>query len=101
MMSKVATKLAEPFTKIKDPMSGCFALKREVIEGIDKWHLIGYKILLEILVKSPNKKVYEIPIRFGRRRYGDSKLDWREVIRYIYLILHLAFYRLKKKMGNG
>lgn len=96
-ISKVATKLAEPFTKIKDPMSGCFALKREVVEEITEWHLIGYKILLEILVKAPNRKVLEVPIHFGPRHYGKSKLDWREILRYLLLIFHLYIYRIKRK----
>ena len=97
LMSKVATALANPFTKIKDPMSGCFAVKRELVEQISRWEMVGYKILLEILVKSPDAIVYEVPIHFGARQYGSSKLNWREVWRYLLLLWRLFLYKVKNK----
>ncbi len=100
IISKVATALALPFTSIKDPMSGCFAVKREVIEGIDEWHMIGYKILLEILVKAPDAVVYEVPIHFGVRSYGQSKLGWMEIWRYLLLLVNLGAYKLARQLNR-
>ena len=49
MISKTATLLARGLTKVKDPMSGFFAIKKEVWEGVELIP-IGYKIGLEILL---------------------------------------------------
>jgi len=43
-------------TKVKDPMSGFFALKKTVIDGVEL-NPVGYKIGLEILVKGKYSKV--------------------------------------------
>src|SRR5690606_37487392 len=53
LMSKGATKIAQVGLgiQVNDPMSGFFAFKRNIIEGI-KFDAIGYKMLLEILVKA-------------------------------------------------
>jgi dolichol-phosphate mannosyltransferase len=76
LLSKGATKIAQHGLgiKIKDPMSGFFAFKRHVIKNIN-FDAIGYKILLEILVKAKGVKVKEIPYVFIDRRSGASKLD--------------------------
>jgi len=76
LMSKVATKIAKKGLGIKnsDPMSGFFAFKRAVINGI-KFDAIGYKMLLEILVKSKGVTVKEIPYTFSNRQVGSSKLS--------------------------
>jgi dolichol-phosphate mannosyltransferase len=76
MISKGATKIAQYSLgiSIKDPMSGFFAFRHQVIDGI-KFDAIGYKMLLEILVKAKGAKVMEIPYTFTNRRFGASKLD--------------------------
>jgi len=94
IMSKVATFLARPLTDVKDCTSGYFALKRKIIEKIKKWDLIGYKILLEILVKGGNLKIKEIPIKFGVRKYGETKLNYREIINYLHLVFKLYLWKL-------
>jgi len=55
-------------------MSGFFAFKRKIIEGL-KLDAIGYKMLLEILVKTKGATVREIPYTFTNRMHGSSKLD--------------------------
>jgi dolichol-phosphate mannosyltransferase len=82
LVSKGATLLARPLTKVKDPMSGFFALKSSVIEGV-KLDPVGYKIGLEILVKGKCSKVAEVPIRFANRKAGKSKLGGTEMLKYI------------------
>ena len=74
-VSKLSCLLVWPLAKISDPMSGCFAVKKQIIT--DKSSLLdplGYKILLEILVKLRVKKVKEIPLDFRLRFKGDSKI---------------------------
>lgn len=75
---------------IKDPLSGFFALKREVIEGV-KLEPIGFKILLEILVKGKYARVTEVPFTFRRRERGKSTFSLGEQINYLRHILRLAW----------
>jgi dolichol-phosphate mannosyltransferase len=93
IISKVATLLASPLTNVKDPLSGFFFLKKEVIENC-KIIPRGYKILLEILVKGKYKKVKEIPFLFKNRFVGETKLDMKTCLEYILQILSLYFYKI-------
>ncbi|MGB2581504.1 MAG: glycosyltransferase family 2 protein [Thermoplasmata archaeon] len=81
-ISKGATLLARGLTKVKDPMSGFFALKRSVIDGVEL-NPIGYKIGLEILVKGKYDSVAEVPIIFADRKAGKSKLGASVYLKYI------------------
>lgn len=83
LMSKMATLIATKGlgVKTKDPMSGFFAFKKNVLKGIN-FDAIGYKILLEILVKKSGIAVKEIPYTFENRNFGSSKLDSSTVTDY-------------------
>ncbi|HWY34904.1 MAG TPA: glycosyltransferase family 2 protein [Nitrosopumilaceae archaeon] len=93
IISKGATKIARHGLgiKIKDPMSGFFAFKRHIINNI-KFDAIGYKILLEILVKARGVKVKEIPYEFINREEGSSKLDTSVAIDYVKSLWKLYRY---------
>jgi len=84
LMSKAATFIAKHGLGIraKDPMSGFFAFKRQVIQGL-KFDAIGYKMLLEILAKKKNARIIEIPYTFTNRKFGSSKLDYGTVVDYL------------------
>ena len=77
-----ATMLARPLTKVRDPMSGFFLIRKEVIKGA-KLNSKGYKILLEILVKGKYRKTIEVPYMFMNRLYGTSKLGMKEYVNYL------------------
>ncbi len=68
--------------RVKDPMSGFFAFKKETISGITL-QPIGYKILLEMLVVGKAAQVSEVPFRFQLRQKGESKLDVGQQIEYL------------------
>ena len=91
--SRVATLLARPFTRVKDPMSGFFALRRGTWERAAPLNPVGYKIGLELLVKCPVDEVREAPIHFAKRRHGKSKLNVREQLRYLQHLRRLAIYK--------
>ena len=91
--SKVATLLARPFTKVKDPMSGFFALSRQRFAGATALNPVGYKIGLELLVKCGCRRVAEIPIHFADRKRGQSKLSLREQLNYVRHLKRLADYQ--------
>jgi dolichol-phosphate mannosyltransferase len=74
--------------KVKDPMSGFFAFKRKVIEGVTLAP-IGYKILLELLVVGKANKVTEVPFMFVPRQQGKSKLNAAQEVEYLRHIFSL------------
>ena len=76
--------------EVKDPLSGFFMVKRKVIEGIEL-HPIGYKILLEILIKGKYKNVEEVPIVFKDRERGSSSLVFKEYGKYSRHLLRLSW----------
>jgi len=82
--SWVATLLARPFAgKVRDPMSGFFALKRQTFARAQRLTPLGYKIGLELMCKCRVQRVREIPIHFAERTRGQSKLTIREQFRYL------------------
>jgi dolichol-phosphate mannosyltransferase len=93
LMSKGATKIARYGLgiEVKDPVSGFFAFRRDIINGI-KFDAIGYKMLLEILVKTKGARVKEIPYTFTNRRIGNSKLDAGVMFDYLRAVLRLYRY---------
>lgn len=82
--------------KIRDPMSGFFFLRRHVLEGV-ALSPIGYKILLEILVKGRPKKVVEIPYIFLNRTVGKSKLGGKVIFNYLRHLWRLLLWRIRFK----
>ena len=91
--SRVATVMARPFTSIRDPMSGFFALQRVTYSKADFLNPIGYKIGLELMVKCRCTKISEVPIAFTDRIHGASKLSLPEQLRYIQHIRRLFLYK--------
>ena len=78
---------------IKDPLSGFFIIKSELLINIkDKIKTRGFKILLTILCLYKNKlKLKEIPIKFNKRMYEASKLNLKVKILFLEQILRLKF----------
>lgn len=67
---------------IKDPLSGFFLIKRNVVDDV-KLNPVGYKILLEILVRGKYGNVVEVPYVFQNRNAGKSNLNIKEQINYL------------------
>ena len=87
-------------TGVKDPMSGFFALTKAVYErSRGDLRPRGYKIALEIMVKS-GEPVLEIPFTFGLRQAGKSKLTAGVALAYMRQLLHLYFYKLTHKKSR-
>ena len=98
VISKVATLLAHlllPETRrVRDIMSGFFVVKRQVLDSVN-FDPVGFKILLEILVKGNYLAVLEVPYTFGSRQNGASNLNSKEIWNYI---VHI--YKLMKSKKN-
>jgi dolichol-phosphate mannosyltransferase len=91
-VSRGATLLAHallPRTRrVEDPLSGFFLFMRGVVEGVEL-NPIGYKLLLEVLVRGRYESVTEVPYVFEARRRGRSKLGLKEVFDYVIFLFKL------------
>jgi len=101
LISKTAKGIAKAGLGVNesDPMSGFFAFKRKILDGI-KFDAIGYKMLLEILVKTKGAKVKEIPYTFTDRTRGSSKLDSSTMLDYVKSVWKLYRYGRKAKVSD-
>jgi dolichol-phosphate mannosyltransferase len=90
LVSWGATVLAHLVTPVKDPMSGFFALRRNVIEGV-RLDPKGYKIGFEILGRGNYKKVLEVPYTFKDRKVGTSKMSGQIMTTYVGHLAGLLF----------
>jgi dolichol-phosphate mannosyltransferase len=91
--SRIATFLALPLTNLDDPMSGFFALRRATFEAGRDFDPIGYKVMLELIIKCRCRSVVEVPIHFGNRVHGQSKLTLPEQLRYVRHLRRLYTYK--------
>lgn len=89
--SRLATRLSKLVLKVdlKDPMSGFFMLRREVLhEAVSRLSGMGFKILLDLFVSVPRPlRFRELPYRFRTRHAGVSKLDSLVVWEYLMMLL--------------
>jgi dolichol-phosphate mannosyltransferase len=98
--SKVAIALARPFTSVKDPMSGFFAIRKTVYERAAPLNPIGYKIALELIVKCNCSVIREIPIHFAQRQFGASKLCLTERWNYLRHLTQLFRFKYSNLLGR-
>jgi len=102
LISRGAAKIARHGLKVRnvtDPMSGFFAFPRHVIKNI-QFDTKGFKILLEILVKSRDIKVKEVPYTFHDRKSGQSKMNFNVILDYAGAVWQLYRYGHKSKRGT-
>jgi dolichol-phosphate mannosyltransferase len=85
--SKVATFLAKGLTNAKDPLAGFFAIRRDTFSRATVLRPLGYKVLLELIVRCQCRNIFEVPIAFRDRKLGKSKLTAGQI--WLYL-RHLA-----------
>jgi dolichol-phosphate mannosyltransferase len=96
-ISRFATALASPImkTRLSDPMSGFFAVRRDILlDAAPRLSTVGYKILLDLVASHPRPlKVAEVGYTFGARQHGESKLDEMVALEYLELLLDKAIGR--------
>jgi dolichol-phosphate mannosyltransferase len=91
--SKIATLLARPLTAISDPLGGYFAVSRDVFFRAVELSPLGYKIALEVLVRSRPERIAEVPIFFRDRKFGQSKLSMRVQLQYLRHLRRLYLFK--------
>jgi dolichol-phosphate mannosyltransferase len=67
---------------VTDPLGGFFLVRRSVVQAACL-RPIGYKILLEILVRCPWQTSSEVPYTFQPRRHGDSKATFSQGVNFL------------------
>ena len=76
--------------KVTDCTGGFFGLRRQVVERADL-NPVGWKILIEVLVKGSYQSVVEIPYAFLARNADESKMSLAEQWNYLRHILKLLW----------
>lgn len=77
---------------VSDPMSGFFALKREVFDELaPKLNGTGFKILLDVILSAGRPlRVRELAYGFRARQAGESKLDATVLVEFLGLLVDKA-----------
>lgn len=79
LASRIATRITRKAARLElsDPMSGYFALRRELIDdSAPRLSGLGFKILLDLVLSAGRPlRVAELPCVFGVRSHGQSKLS--------------------------
>jgi len=91
LLSRLFCKFARALLRLKvnDNMSGFVVAKREVFEQ-HHYQPLGYKFILELLVKGRDKfTVVEYPVVFEKRKMGLSKTGFGQGIKTFMFILKL------------
>jgi dolichol-phosphate mannosyltransferase len=96
--SRIATRLSSILTgtRLSDPMSGFFLMRREVFDEVaPTLSREGFKILLDIIVSATRFRsrhdreltISEVPYRFRARHAGESKMSPLVVVQFLGLLL--------------
>ena len=94
--SKVAACLAKPLVSLSDPTAGFFAVARSLLQRCERLNPIGYKIALEVLIKSRATRIREVPIHFRDRKFGQSKLKFKQQLLYLQHLYTLYRFRARQ-----
>lgn len=70
--SRFAASLALGLTTMTDPTTGFMAIRRSLLSGLEL-DPVGWKIVLETVVKAYPVRLAEVPIVFTDREHGESK----------------------------
>jgi dolichol-phosphate mannosyltransferase len=91
-LSRVGCWLARGLSPIRDAASGFFLIRASVARGV-AIQAGGFKICLELIVRSHARRLVELPYQFDDRELGASKMSLKEAAGYLVQIKDL--YRLK------
>jgi dolichol-phosphate mannosyltransferase len=76
--------------RVDDPMTGFFMIRRDVLD-LNALRPNGFKILLEIVARTPSLHIGSVPFTFGERLAGESKASLREGLHFLSLLCTLRF----------
>lgn len=90
--SRLAASLAFGLTSMTDPTTGYMAIDRKLVNRL-KLDPVGWKIVLEAVVKARPARLAEVPIVFTDRREGESKQSLGVLGQYIEHLYKLYKFR--------
>lgn len=70
-----------PTRKTSDPLGGFFLLKKSILKGV-KLNPRGFKISVEVLMRTKHNKVSEVPYKFLARENEDSKATFKQGLEF-------------------
>ncbi|MFM6175726.1 MAG: glycosyltransferase [Sphaerospermopsis kisseleviana] len=82
--------LPRVISRVSDPMSGYFMVRRSAIAG-KLMNPLGYKILIEVLGRGDIEQIAEVGYVFQEREEGESKVTWKQYKEYIHHLFRLRF----------
>jgi dolichol-phosphate mannosyltransferase len=89
-LSRLGNRVSRLISRVdlSDPMSGYFMLRREVLdEVVHRLSGKGFKLLLDIFASAPRPlRFAELPLCFGPRHSGKSKLDTLVALEFVRLV---------------
>ena len=80
--------LPQVYSRVSDPLSGCYLVRRQAIQGVTLQPL-GYKSLMEILVRGAIGEVHECGYEMRKRERGQSKVHALHPVQYIRHVFRL------------
>jgi len=89
--------LARPLSPLSDPMTGFFCISRAAWHrGRARVSSVGFKICMEAYIKCgiPSNRLAEVPILFGARVAGESKLTGKVMILYLQHLAQLYWFKM-------
>jgi dolichol-phosphate mannosyltransferase len=97
LMSRFACLLARGLTPVRDATSGFFLMRRDRARDVTI-SAGGFKICLELLIRSEPRLVIEVPYVFTGRTAGESKMNWQEAMGYLRQLRDLYGYRRSRHL---
>jgi dolichol-phosphate mannosyltransferase len=92
-LSRIACALARPLTPVRDAMSGFFLIRRERLDGF-RTSVRGFKIGLELIVRSKPRRLAEVGYVFVGRSLGASKMTIAEAAGFLSQLMNLYLHWL-------
>ena len=92
LKSRFAASLAFALTSMTDPTTGFMAIRRTLFERLTL-DPVGWKIVLEAVVKAHPARLAEVPIVFTDREHGESKQSLRVLRQYLEHLYKLYSFR--------
>jgi dolichol-phosphate mannosyltransferase len=80
--------LPQVYARVSDPLSGCYLVRRAAIAGT-RLRPLGYKSLMEILVRGEVREIHECGYQMRRRERGQSKVHALHPLQYLRHVMRL------------
>ena len=88
--------LPQVYARVSDPLSGCYLVSRQAVAGVPLRPL-GYKSLMELLVRGHIGEIHECGYQMRKRVRGQSKVHALHPLQYLRHVLRLRAAARERK----